>query len=108
MIPFCIHATSHGKKMKHRWTILLLISLTTGCTSSSVEPVEKDKALNEAVAAHNATAKPENKVTCRRVRELGSNFARRVCKTNQEIEQDLKNTQEMMDQIRNTTKTNTN
>jgi hypothetical protein len=94
--------------MKHRWTILLLISLTTGCTSNSVEPVEKDKALNEAVATHNATAKPENKVTCRRVRELGSNFARRVCKTNQEIEQDLGNAQQAMDQIRNTTKTNTN
>lgn len=92
--------------MHHRWIIIFLISLAAGCASSSGGLTGKDKAFDEAVAQHNAAAAPENKVTCRRVRELGSNFARKVCKTNQEVERDLENAREGMEQIRSTTNRN--
>lgn len=92
--------------MHHRWIIIFLISLAAGCANSSGGPTEKDKVFDEAVAQHNAAATPENKVTCQRVRELGSNFARKVCKTNQEVERDLENAREGMEQIRSTTNRN--
>lgn len=56
------------------WTVLLVLA---AASASAARP--DDEAVDKAVLQHNAQAAEPDKVVCKRIRQTGTHFKRRIC-----------------------------
>jgi hypothetical protein len=92
-----------GVAMNVRWVVLVLVVFGCGCAAvGNSEMAKTEDAQDEAVLEHNAAAEPEDRVVCSRERVSGTNIARKVCRTERQIEAEREHAREAMDEIRRT------
>jgi hypothetical protein len=85
--------------------ILVVLGLIAACaTDGSQQAGKKVQLSDKNIAAHNATANPEEQIVCRREQVHGSNLRKKVCRTQAQIDAELENSREAMDRLHRTQK----
>ena len=89
--------------MRGRWLGIAIFVMVSGCATGGGNAVsEKEQAEDAAVVEYNATVEPEERVVCTRERVSGTNIARKICRTERQIEEEREHAREAMDEIRRT------
>ncbi len=80
----------------NRSLALLLLSISSACAGASSSAASSHGAASAPQPAAVATDGPKSKVICRTERPLGSNIARTVCNTQEELDAQSQAAQDAM------------